>query len=211
MSMLNPKPPEANWPGATVADIGHALASLDPGPLAELRRMSFDTDHPGTPMFWRLVNKYQLHGKEKPWANIIQMMAILTDKGDPEGRLSPHAARNEANGWRGLGHALCDGGDLAWGAGESDPRPMLSETRFARLLAAKGKTRGDLLRRAIRALAAKKPGGAAVDCADIARLLLFSGAPRTTRKLADHYYARLDRAQQRDSDDADPKDTGDMQ
>jgi CRISPR system Cascade subunit CasB len=211
MFMPTPKPSENTWLGTTVAEIGHGLASLDPGPLADLRRMSFDTDHPGTPMFWRLVNKHQLHRQQERWARIIQMMAILTDKGDPEGRTSPHAPRSEANGWRGLGHALCDGGDVSWGAGESDPRPMLSESRFARLLAAKGKPRHDLLRRAVRALAAKKPGGAPLDCADIAKLLLFADDPNVTRRLANHYYARLDRAQKRDSNEVDPNAIGEME
>ena len=88
---------------------------------------------------------------------------------------------------------------------------MLSESRFARLLAAKGKPRDDLLQRAIRALAAKKPGGAPVDCADISKLLLFPGDPRTTRKLAEHYYARLDRAQKKDADDNDSSDPGETE
>ena len=121
-------------------------------------------------------------------------MAILTDKGQQGSKSSPHAPATQDNGWRGLGHALCDGGDLTWGRGETDPRPMLSELRFARLLAAKGPMRAQLMTRAARALAAKKPPDAAVNCTDLAAFLLFPDNPDNTRNLARQYYARLDRA-----------------
>ena len=37
----------------TIATVSQRLLALDPGPLAELRRM--DPDGVGTPIFWRLA------------------------------------------------------------------------------------------------------------------------------------------------------------
>lgn len=190
--------------------IGRTLASLDPGALAELRRLSLEGDEPGAPYFWRLAARHDFGGGDRlrTWARIVQIMAILTDKGAPEGKRSPHEAASKENGWRGFGHALCDGSDTAWGIGTANPRPMLSEQRLARLLAAKGMMRNDLVERAVRALAANKPPGAAVNCTDIARLLLFPDNPDHARKLARDYYARLDRATRAGTDTANTPATG---
>jgi hypothetical protein len=75
---------------------------------------------------------------------------------------------------------------------------MLSEPRFARLLAARAAMRVELLERAARALAAKKPPGSGVNCTDLANFLLYPDTPSHVRKLAKDYYARLDRARQVD-------------
>jgi CRISPR system Cascade subunit CasB len=179
----------------TIFQISRTLAGLDPGALADLRRMSLDGDDHGAPYFWRLAALHNFgHTRDQlaTWAHIVQIMAILTDKGQPGGKSSPHAPATTGNGWRGLGHALCDGGDLTWGRG--DPRPMLSELRLARLLAAKGPMRARPMTRVARALAAKKPPGTAINCTDLAAFLLFPDNPDNTRKLARQYYARLDRA-----------------
>lgn len=198
--------------GSTIAKIGETLACLEPGELASLRRMSLDGEDSGAPYFWRLASRHHFGGPERTavWARIVQIMAILTAKGSPDDKGSPHTPRTKASGYRGLGHALCDGGDPSWGQGETDPRPMLSELRFARLLAARGPMRTDLMERAARALAARKPDDAGVDCADLARLLLFDGNPEPARKLARDYYDRLDRATSRgDADDSDDEASGD--
>lgn len=188
-----PEPPKLD---DTIGAIGRTLADLDPGALADLRRMSLDGDAPGAPYFWRLAARHEFgtESRLETWAHIVQIMAILTDKGPPEGKRSAHAPASKDNGWRGLGHALCDGGDPGWGKGETDPRPMLSELRFARILAASGAMRPELMERAARALAARKPPGTAVNCTDLARFLLDSENPAHARKLARDYYARLDRA-----------------
>lgn len=194
--------PKAGKPtlGNTIAAIGQSLAGLDPGALADLRRMSLDGDASCAPYFWRLAARHDFGQGERlqTWARIVQIIAILTDKGSADGRKSVHAPAMKDNGWRGLGHALCDGGDPAWGKGETDPRPMLSELRFARLLAARGGMRAELMERAARALATQKPPGAQVNCTDLARFLLYSDNPEYTRKLARDYYARLDRAGPKD-------------
>jgi CRISPR system Cascade subunit CasB len=199
MSAVSPRT-EQNELVTTISEIAGALRHLDPGPLAELRRMKPYRVEALAPYFWRLASRHGLRPHDR-WALIVKMMAILTDKGDPAKRSSPHAARSKGNGWRGLGHALCDGGDPSWPDGAT-PRPMQAETRFARLVAAKGNVRDELLLRAIRALAAKKPPGVGVDCVGIARLVLWPGDAEATRYLAKDYYDRLDRAELRkDADD----------
>ena len=190
--------------------IGRNLADLEPGALADLRREAGEATAPRPAYFWRLAARHEvIRHNEESWLRIIRIMAILTDKGDPEGKLSPHVSKSAANNWRGLGAALCDGGDPQWGVGELDPRPMLSELRFARMLAATGDMRADLMERAARALAAKKsPGTGGVDCADLAWFLLYSNDPKPGQTLARSYYARLDRGAASDQPD-DASITGD--
>ncbi|CFX29890.1 conserved protein of unknown function [Candidatus Filomicrobium marinum] len=200
--------------GDTIFAFGRTLADLDPGALADMRRMSLDGNAHGAPYFWRLASRHGFGTGDRlaTWARIVQIMAILTDKGQPEGKRSPHAPATKDNGWRGLGQALCDGADLNW-PGElppgSKPRPMLSELRFARLLAARGPMRAELMERAARALAAKKPPGAQVNCTDLAYFLLDPDNPAHARKLARDYYARLDRAGRNDDQSNKVDATGD--
>lgn len=207
---MQPKP-NIETLGSTIFNIGQTLSKLDPGALADLRRMSLDGDSPGAPYFWRLAKRHDFPSGPKlhTWARIVQIMAILTDKGSSEGKRSPHSAASEDTGWRGLGHALCDGADPAWGNGESDPRPMLSEQRFARLLAARGAMCAELMERAARALAANKPLGAAVNCVDLAWFLLDPDNPNHARNLARDYYACLDRTGRQDTQSIQVTTTGD--
>ena len=189
----------------TIFAIGRTLAGLDPGPLAELRRISLEGDQPGAPYFWRLASKHDFGtgNRLETWARIVQIMAILTDKGPPDGKTSPHSNTY------GLGRSLCDGGDPTWGQGETEPRPMLSELRFARLLAARGVMRAELTERAARALAAKKPPAASVNCTDLAWFLLEADNPAHARTLARDYYACLDRAGRNDDRKTETTATGD--
>lgn len=206
------------------------LAGLDPGPLAELRRMDTTSDAYGAPYFWRLVARYELLSnggpREPAWAQVIQALAILTPKGRDDQKHSRHA-RNEANASadtnssdaspdgevlprrrrRGLGHVLCDGADPTWPEDKQNPRAVYSEARFAQLLASSGATRVDLVLRAARMLAARLPADVRFDCTDLAGLLLFPDDPKVTRRIARDYYARLDGARPRG--ETDDKTTGD--
>ena len=114
----------------------------------------------------------------------ISVLAILTPKGDPENRSSLH------NEKRRLGEVLCDGGDPKWPnkAPSGPPRPVFSEHRLARLMAARGQQRAVLLTRAARAIAPPEDG---LNVWDVASTLLF---PDDNRQIAEHYYRRLDRA-----------------
>lgn len=196
----------------TIYAIGVTLADLDPGPLADLRRLSLDGDDHGTPYFWRLASRHRLRGPNLPtWARIVRIMAILTPKGRDDRKRSPHEAKAKGNGWRGLGTALCDGGDRNWpGSGEA-PRPVFSEQRLARLLAAKGETRAELMERAVRMLAARKPADARLDCVGLARFLAFPDDPQHVRDIARDYYTRLDRAEHAATDDDATDSSGDDQ
>jgi CRISPR system Cascade subunit CasB len=161
--------------------VAHALRLLDPGPLAELRRMEAGI---AAPSFWRLAARYpdSIGAHPAEWVEIIRILAILTPKGAAEGRPALHDAS------RALGVVLCDGGDPSW----SGDRPALSERRLAQLLAARGPARVVALTRAARALAHSRPPQAGLDVRGIAWAILH---PAGTARIAEHYYRRLDRSQ----------------
>jgi CRISPR system Cascade subunit CasB len=165
-----------------IAAVGaaNALRLLDPGPLAELRRMEAET---AAPAFWRLAARYpdSIGARPAEWLEIIRILAILTPKGLAEGRPALHDAN------RALGAALCDGGDPGW----SGDRPALSERRLAQLLAARGPARVVALTRAARALARSRPPQAGLDVRGIAWAILH---PTGTARIAEQYYRRLDRS-----------------
>lgn len=165
---------------AAAVGAAHALRLLDPGPLADLRRMEPET---AAPAFWRLAARYpdSIGARTGDWVEIIRILAILTPKGDPDGRPALHDAS------RPLGAALCDGGDPGW----SGDRPALSERRLAQLLAARGTARAVALTRAARALARSRPPQAGLDVRGIAWAVL---NPTGTARIAEQYYRRLDRS-----------------
>lgn len=184
--MTQPDPASADVDETAIA-VSAFLIRLDPGPLAELRRMT--ADRPAA-AFWRLVARYpRLAANETAWANIVRILALLAPKGEPKGR--PGRMHNAG---RPLGAVLCDGGDPGWPGGET-PRPVLSELRLMRLLASRGAERSEALARAVRSLARtidlSERGG--VHVGQIAWACL---APARTNVVARSYYDRLDRAQQ---------------
>ncbi|MGY0833780.1 type I-E CRISPR-associated protein Cse2/CasB [Azospirillum argentinense] len=174
-----------------VTAIAARLLALDPGPLAELRRM--EPGGAGTPAFWRLAAERDLpRSKTDAWMRIVRIMAILSDKGAPETRKPLHDWK------RPLGAALADGGDKEWTPPPGDEAsPVLSEARFIRFLALPPQERGEALERMARALARRRQPGHGLDCADIAELLLFGDDPRPIQKLARDFYNRLDGAKRR--------------
>ena len=172
-----------NSPAQAVLAASSLIQGLDPGPLAELRRMQQGSC---APAFWRLVARHpETIGRlnqQDTWMTIVRIVAILTPKGDPVDRPRLHDSR------RRLGEVLCDGGDPGW----TGPRPMLSERRLAQLMAARGSQRAVLLARAMHALARSMPHGSRVNLVDVAYALL---APDNGRLLAEPYFRRLDRAE----------------
>ena len=180
--------PKDNTPARAVRDAAKWLQDLPPGPLAELRRM---TDDEAAPEFWRLVARYPgtigRRDREREWIAIVRILAILTEKGDPQARRPLHDPN------RNLGAVLCDGGDREWPpSGGGPPRPAFSERRLAQLMAARGPQRAVLLERAARALARSRNPARGINVIDIAYALL---KPDNRRQLADPYYRRLDRAE----------------
>lgn len=174
--------------GRTVLAVAHALQRLDPGSLADVRRMAAGT---AAPAFWRLAAQHpDTIGRQRTeWIEIIRILAILTPRGAPEDRPALHDPA------RRFGAVLCDGGDPTWPGklrpGEA-PRPVFSERRLAQLLAARGTTRIALLVRAARALARTRRPEAGLDVRDIAWAVL---APANAGRIAEAFYTRLDRAQ----------------
>ena len=170
------------------------IQHLDPGQLAGLRRMESGK---GAPSFWRLAAKHRetigRPEQEETWMNIIRILAILTPKGDPERRAPLHDSK------RHLGAVLCDGGNPGW----TGPRPVLSEYRLMKLMAARGTQRAGLLTRAARALARSMLPGSGVNVPDIAYALLSSD---NERQLAEPYYRRLDRAEAQQSQEGTSND-----
>lgn len=171
---------------ATALSIAGFMKVFGTGEMAALRRLDGNA---AVPAYWRLAARHDiLHADREAWAPIVQALAILTPKGQPENRRDLHDSKRK------LGMAFCDGGTLDWPGGlapGTSPRPMISEQRLAQLLAARGSQRSVLMLRAVRALAASRDAAVGVDVGDLAWRFL----DPDPEKLAAHYYARLDRAE----------------
>ena len=142
----------------------------------------------GAPVFWRLVAQHGIAPHEEDqWRRITKLLALLTPASATE---SVHEAG------RPLGAVLADGGE-ARGRLE---KPVLSEQRLARLLAARGQARRDALERAVRALARNRPG---VDVPSLAWAVLNDDA----RAIARAYYTRLDHFADHDTAESAEKET----
>lgn len=147
--------------------IAEALAKASPGAKAEARRMGPE----GSPVFWRQVARLGIpHWQEGQWLLFTRLVALMT----------PASCDSSIHdGQRPLGAALAEA--------------KLSEQRFARLLAAREKTRDEALERAIRMLARKSPG---LDVIDLARTILW---PEEARRLARANYTQSDKSQTEDA------------
>lgn len=183
--------PPASLP-QVVVQVAEFIQHLEPGPLAELRRL--DAAQP-TPAFWRLAARHPdsvgVPSRQVSWMSIVRIIATLMPKGDPAQRPRLHDPR------RRLGEVLCDGGDPAWPRDNSDARPVYSEARFSRLLAARGRHREILMERAARTIAKGRQPDSGVNLVDVAYALL---RPTDGRRLAESYYHRLDRAERTHED-----------
>jgi CRISPR system Cascade subunit CasB len=178
----------------TIAALSAKLLALDPGPLAQLRRM--ESDSAGTSMFWRLVSTLGLPvNQTKEWMKIVCILAILTPKPSQNASVRLHDRMCR------LGYALCDGGNPAWPSDPQNPRPALSEQRLARLLATPASQCGEVIERIARMLARSRTPEVGINCTEIALLLLTPDDPLSIQNIARYYYARLDRAD-RDSNKA---------
>ena len=179
--------PDAHSVDRAAIAAAYMLEKLEPGPLAELRRMNISAGAAG---FWRLAAQHPdtINNSLEDWMSIVRILALLTPKGDPAKRKPLHDAK------RRLGEVLCDGGDPNW-PDSNPPRPVLSEQRLARLMAARGRQKGVLLHRAVSAISRTRQQDSGLNVTDIAWILLDSDIGRTGRRIAEHYYRRLDRAE----------------
>ena len=159
--------------GHVAIKVANFLSKAQPGELAELRRMKTEAR-----LFWRLSALHDRIARQpEKWAAIVRMLALLTPTGAPETKQSVHDDK------RSLGAVLCDGGET----GPID-RPLLSESRLARLLAARGVARLDALERAVRMLARKR---VKLNAAELAWAVI-SPDEHATNLIAKAYYKRLD-------------------
>ena len=159
-----------DW-GATVAKIAGAVARLDPGAAAALRRDPGAGT--GAPAFWKICADCGLTGgteRENRWAAFVQCVALITPKGDRANRESAHQA--SAN----LGAALR-------GEGET---PAYSEARLMRLLGTRWDDRPAAALRLARWLAAKDVSR--VDLRPLAAYLIFN-TDSAGRQIAREYYS----------------------
>ena len=148
------------------------LPDHDRGGFAGLRRM--DPDEPDTAAFWRLMASEDLLGipeVERKWGLILHGIALMTrTAGDDVAGRSAHDGRIP------VGRALYENG--------------YSETRFNRLLTARGDMLRVLLTRMFRMLAADR---ATFDWREMATYILNEGyddeaAERNRRRIAREYY-----------------------
>ncbi|MFZ1107584.1 MAG: type I-E CRISPR-associated protein Cse2/CasB [Rhodomicrobium sp.] len=176
-----------------VREIGYLskrLPTVSTGDRARLRREAVGRKGVGSPGLWRLLVglgfKIEKTSEEKieKWATVMQAMAILTPRPAHDGTLfEPHSGDDS----RAFGRALCDGGNLAWDPKKPDARPVVSELRLAKMLAAKGKLRRELVIRAAKIIA---KSGAPVNCIDIAGFVLDEDQEWPANAIAKSYYAR---------------------
>lgn len=150
--------------------IARAIATAGPGERADARRM----DGGGSPLFWRLHARLGMtqHDEDR-WLRITRMLALLPPNAEWHSIHEPG---------RRLGAVLADGGATH----ARLEKPVVSEQRFARLLAARGTARLDALERTIRMIARARPK---LDVADLAWVVL----REDSGNLARDYYSRLDR------------------
>jgi len=175
------------WLEETIAAVSQRLLALDPGPLAELRRM--EPDGVGTPIFWRLAAELGFGANQtNEWKQVIRILAILT----PKSRVKS-AVRLHDRSYR-LGRVFCDGGDPAWPIDPKNPRPTLSEERLARLLVMPAAQRGEAIERIARMLVRSRTPENGIDCVEIARLLVDPNNREALQDIARAYYHRLDHA-----------------
>ncbi len=168
---MQPEPGFPEQVNAAIPRLAGALARLDPGDLARLRRM--DPEGPGEAAFWQLVTELDLPCTPARWLFPVRLMALLTPRGDPRaGKRPAH------DGARALGVALAEAG--------------FSETRLLRLMERAPETRAEALERMVRFLAAR--GSGEFDCRELFWLLHGTG-PAPLRRLADQYFRTLARTQ----------------
>ncbi len=166
-----------------IGKLSTAMAKLDTGDLADLRRA--DCEGSGPAAFWRLAAAcgFLDDNRSEAWMRIVKIMAILTPKG---ARVKPiHDPKKK------IGSVLCDGGNPGWRPSEP---PLLSETRLMRFLAEPPGRRAVSLERIARMIVAKRTGEPNIDCTEIAGLLLFQDRSFAIKNIARDYYRRLDGA-----------------
>ena len=152
---------------AIVPHIARNIALADPGSAAALRRGPLSGS--GSAAFWKLLADSNISSKDvEAWAAVVQSIAILTPVGCSTGGEKQGTAHDPR---RPMGAAFYDAG--------------VSELRLARLLAAKGGMRRELLVRLSRRVA--RTDHRQFDLRTLAWFILRDDE-RTDRTIARDYY-----------------------
>ena len=176
--------PSISWGEVAVRLANHmASEGFSRGDLAALRRMN--PESPDAAAFWRLTARFDvLRGaeSERRWGLILHGIALMTKTAgeDAIGR-SAHERRVA------VGRALFNGGD------STRTTAFYSESRFNRLLTARGPMFRALLSRMFRMMATSDQG---FDWYQMAQFILSEGdrAERARRTIARDYYWAENRA-----------------
>ena len=170
------------------------LPNFSRGDLAGLRRM--DPDEPGTTAaYWRLMSeKNLLRGPdvELKWALILHGIALMTPRTSDEGD-----SRTAHEGYMPVGRALFLGGDA-----NRRERGYYAESRFNRLLTARGPMLRSLLARMFRMMtAASQP----FNWREMARFILYENYDENRfemarRRIASEYYQAERRSAQTEAE-----------
>ena len=191
-------PDEKSPPRRSRGDIAVGFASqmahteFRRGDIADLRRM--DPDEPGAAVFWRLLAQQDLLGDpavESRWALILHGIALMAPTSSGDG-----VARTAHNGNMPVGRALLLGGE------DRREKGLYSETRFNRLLTARGPMLRALLARMFRMLAA---ANVSLNWREMAQFILNEGddeeaAEQARRRMARAYYQAERRSAQASDD-----------
>ena len=192
----NPVDADTGNPDPSLASNAVALAALiasenfPRGDLAQLRRM--DPDTPDAAAFWRFMARQDLFRGpeiEAKWALIMHGIALMTPTNTGDG--NPRSAHD---GYIPVGRALFQGGDSQRLMG------FYSETRFNRLMTARGSMLRTLLARLFRMLAS---ADVSFNWREMASFILNENynddaAERSRRRIAREYF-QAERRQSRAS------------
>lgn len=155
-------------PKEIAPSLARDIAGLDPGSAAALRRGPLAGA--GAAAFWQLLAKHDIPQRDtEAWASVVQSIAILA--GVRRGAVS-ETGPPVHDPTKTMGATLCDAG--------------VSEARLARMLAARGALRDDLVVRMSRRLA-RNPDYRTFDVRTLA-LFIVDASERTDRQVAREYY-----------------------
>lgn len=163
-----------------------AAENFNRGDLANLRRM--DPDTPDAAVFYQLSAKYNLSGSfemTRKWALVMHGIALMTQTSSEDATSRAAHVRSMS-----IGKALFTGGD------DSRTSAFYSESRFNRLLTARGTMLRTLLARMFRMMAATSQG---FDWYQMAQFVLYDGydderANQIRQNIARDYYWAENRA-----------------
>ncbi len=177
--------------GKQAAEVAAAIARLEPGPLAELRRPA---EAHGSITFWRLYHQLRLPHRPEHWEAAMQAIALLTPTGRDKQKPPAHDRDTV------FGAVLFRALNPGLSPREVRERDPSRDQRLIRMLTAPPEARRVMLLRLVRMLARD---AARFDLRLLIALFLFDNADDEKRRLAGDYYAAEAAAARSDKDAAE--------